>query len=162
MCLCGGFLSSVQGLELTQGDHPCKLVPLLPLGKSLHEVNHVSVSILLLASADCGWVDRHLLSPGLFDLTNDGYLGFFHLACRCSIRVAAPGRQRGEQRSRVVTNAIPVAIPFVVTLAVVGAAVVAISKKEKLPTLQDNSRVCHSIRIWHQKHCFRFSCCGVH
>lgn len=67
---------------------------------------------------------------------------FFYLACRCSIMVAAPGRQQGERRSRVVTNAIPVAVPFVLTLAVVGAAVVTLSKKEKLPTLLDNTRVC--------------------
>ncbi|KAG0600193.1 hypothetical protein M758_11G014500 [Ceratodon purpureus] len=55
--------------------------------------------------------------------------------------VAAPGRQQGERRSRVVINAIPVAVPFVLTLAVVGAAVVTLSKKEKLPTLLDNTRV---------------------
>lgn len=64
------------------------------------------------------------------------------LACRCSVRVAAPGRQQGELRSRVVTNAVPVAVPFALTLAVVGAAVVALSRKEKLPILQDNTRVC--------------------
>ncbi|KAG0600194.1 hypothetical protein M758_11G014600 [Ceratodon purpureus] len=46
---CGGsqaaWASSMHGLELTQGDHPCKLAPLLPLGKSLCEANHVSVYI---------------------------------------------------------------------------------------------------------------------
>ena len=54
----------------------------------------------------------------------------------------------------MVTNAIPVAIPFVVTLAVVGAAVVAIVNKEKLPTLEDNARVSQKLRFkldWHQK-----------
>ena len=81
-------------------------------------------------------------------------MGCFHLACSCSIRVAAPGRKQGEQRSRAVTNAIPVAIPFVVTLAMVEAAVVAIVKKEKLPTLEDNARVSQKLRFkqdWHQK-----------
>jgi len=62
----------------------------------------------------------------------------FGLACRCSIKVAVPG---GQHRSRVVTQAIPVAVSAAVTLAVVGAAVVAISKKEKLPILPETTRV---------------------
>lgn len=64
------------------------------------------------------------------------------MACRCSIRVAAPGEQ---QKSRVVTQAIPVAVSAAVTLAVVGAAVVAISKKEKLPILPENTRVSEEV-----------------
>lgn len=44
----------------------------------------------------------------------------------------------------MVTHAIPVAVSAAVTLAVVGAAVVAISKKEKLPTIiPENTRVSH-------------------
>lgn len=60
---------------------------------------------------------------------------------RASIRVAEPGRQHGQQRSRVVTKAVPVAVSAAVTLVVVGAAVVSILRKEKLPVLPEISRV---------------------
>lgn len=65
----------------------------------------------------------------------------FFLPCRASIRVAEPGRQHGQQRSRVVTKAVPVAVSAAVTLVVVGAAVVSILRKEKLPVLPEISRV---------------------
>lgn len=54
---------------------------------------------------------------------------------------APPIRQQEAGRSGVVVRAIPVAVSGVLTLAVVGAAVVAIARKEKLPVLSDNTRV---------------------
>jgi len=58
---------------------------------------------------------------------------------RCSMKVTANSEQE-RPRSRVVTKAVPVAVSAAVTLAVVGAAVVAISKREKSPALPETNK----------------------
>lgn len=52
-----------------------------------------------------------------------------------------PNSEQERPRSRVVTKAVPVAVSAAVTLAVVGAAVVAISKREKSPALPETNKV---------------------